>query len=157
MYRLFIETDILQKDELRRAQRRVEEILDQQGIKNYPADIFDETVDFAWHEPEKAWEAVLRADEIYGDSSLVPLCGYGSYTGSVVVMDVMMKKAIEQKIKGKSLIFLRKFKDLHWEGIDYKLLSKAFKNNKLFTLEYGTNYVLMPVDIKNLIKYIKSK
>jgi hypothetical protein len=136
--RLFIETDILQKDELHSAQRTVRYILEDQGIPSHE-NVFDEIIDRAWHEWERAWEAVKRADEIYGDSSLVPLSGFGTYTGAPVVMDVMMKKAIEEKITGKSLYFLRDFNDIEWEGIDYKLLKKAFKKNKLFTLERGSN------------------
>lgn len=154
MKRLFIETDVLQKDELRSAQRKVSIILGYKNIKHIK-NIFDEVIDFAWHEGDKAWEAVLRCDEIYSDSSLVPLCGYGTYTGSVVVMDVMMKKAIEQKVTGKSLIFLRPFKDIDWKGIDYKLLTKAFKKNSLFTLEYQTGYELVKVSLKSIKEKIR--
>ena len=103
--RLFIESDVLKEDEFRTAQRRVALVLEETG-KSFTKNVFDEKVDFAWHKPSEAWEAVKRADEIYGNTSLVPLCGYGSYTGSPVVMDVMMKKAIEENITGKSVIFL---------------------------------------------------
>lgn len=150
--RLFIETDVLQKDELRNAQRILSEVLKRQGL-DYPKDVFDETKDFAWHDAEAAWEAVLRADEIYGDSSLVPLLGYGTYTGSPVVMNVMMKKAVDQKVTGKKLIFLRQYKDLDWDMIDLKLLRKAFKKNQLFTTEVndvGFPYAFVPVDVTKI-------
>lgn len=148
--RLFIETDILHESELKSAQRRVANILEDAGIP-FGKDVFDETKDFAWHDADAAWEAVKRADEIYGDSALVPLCGYGSYTGAPVVMDVMMKKAIDENITGKSLFFLRAFKDIEWEGVDNKLMKIAFKKNKLFTMEYdGNDYKFVPVDAKKM-------
>jgi len=137
--RLFLETDVLQDDELRSAQREVANYLEDKGIR-FSKDVFDEVKDFAWHKGEDAWEAVKRCDEIYSDSALVPLCGYGSYTGSVVVMDVMMKKAIDEKITGKSLFFLRSFKDIEWDGIDYKLFKKCFTKNKIYTLEHDADW-----------------
>lgn len=152
--RLFIETDVLHQSEFRSAQRKVSLVLDELCIP-HTKEIFDEAVDFAWHEPEKVWEAVKRADEIYGDSSLVPLCGFGSYTGAPVVMDVMMQKAIDENITDKSLIFLRPFEEIEWDGIDYKLLPKAFKYNKLFTIELDTNYKIVQVDIKKLVQKLK--
>ena len=139
--RLFLETDVLQADELRSAQRQVSNYLEDKGIA-FSKDVFDEVKDFAWHKGEDAWEAVKRCDEIYSDSALVPLCGYGSYTGSVVVMDVMMQKAITENIKGKSLYFLRSFDDIKWDGIDYKLFKKCFKKgvNDLYAREYDKEY-----------------
>lgn len=150
MKRLFIESDVLHEDELSSAQCSVALYLESQKIPYNEKYVFDETCDFAWHEADKAWEAVKRADEIYASSGLVPLCGYGSYTGAPVVMDVMMKKAIEEKITGKSLIFLRSFEDIDWQQIDMKILPKAFKHNKLFTLEYQDGYQLIPVDLKRI-------
>lgn len=150
MKRLFIETDVLQQDELRSAQRKVSSILDRKGLQ-YSKEVFDETCDFAWYEADKAWDAVKRHDEIYGDSSLVPLCGYGTYTGAPVVMDVMMKKAIDEGITGKSLFFLRSYKDIEWDGINKKLAKKCFKKNKLFTLEFtDAKYIFKPVDVSKL-------
>lgn len=150
MKRLFIETDVLHESELHSAQRKVYRLLKNNGL-DFPKDVFDETVDFAWHEADKAWEAVKRCDEIYGDSSLTPLLGYGSYTGAPVVMDVMMQKAIDENITSKSLIFLRPFEDIEWDMIDMDLLKIAFVNNKLFTLEFDEDYKLTPVDIERLV------
>jgi len=139
--RLFLETDVLQDDELRYAQREVADYLEDKGI-TFCKNVFDEVKDFAWHKGEDAWEAVKRCDEIYSDSALVPLSGYGSYTGSVVVMDVMMKKAIDENIKGKSLYFLRSFEDIEWDGIDYNLFKKCFAKgiNNLYTRKYDKDY-----------------
>jgi len=156
MKRLFIETDFLKEDELRSAQRTVRWVLEANGLESAD-NVFDETVDFAWQNADKAWEAVKRCDEIYGDSSLVPLCGYGTYTGAPVIMDVMMQKAIDENIEGKSVIFLRKYEDIEWDGIDKKLLAKAFKKNKLFTTEPDEKWDdhFIEVDIKKLIKELK--
>lgn len=156
MKRLFIESDVLQSDELSTCQRTVYYILKDNGIE-FSKDVFDEVKDFAWHEGKEAWEAVKRCDEIYAYSGLVPLCGYGSYTGAPVVMDRMMKLAIDENITGKSLIFLRKFDKINWDEIDIKLLKKAFKKNKLFTLENdktGNDY-LKEINIKTDFKSYK--
>jgi hypothetical protein len=151
--RLFIETDILKKSELGTAQNDVEMVLVKKGLP-FHEDIFDEVKDFAWQQADAAWEAVKRADEIYGDSSLVPLCGYGTYTGAPVIMNVMMQKAIDEDIRGKSLIFLREFANIHWDQIDRKLLKKAFKYNKLFTYDWGADD-FTPVNINELYKKLK--
>jgi hypothetical protein len=145
--RLFIDSDVLDEGELHTAQLHVELYLEAKGIP-FCKDVFDEIIANAWHEPVPAWEAVLRADEIYASSGLVPLCGYGSYTGSPVVMDVMMQRAVDDKITGKSVIFLRPYKDIDWENVDSKLLKKVFKkNNKLFTFD---NNELRQVDVNKI-------
>jgi hypothetical protein len=153
--RLFIESDVLQDDELHSAQRDVYEYLTDHGINfENKKDVFDEICDFAYRKGESAWDFVKRCDEIYADSSLVPLLGYGTYTGSVVVMDVMMLKAIEENIIGKSVFFLREFDDIEWDGIDYKLFKKCFGNgkNKLFTKSYDKDYNVdfIPVDVNKM-------
>lgn len=156
MKRIFIDSDFIDNDEVETCKCTIERILKNKGVTVTEDEPFDEVIGRAWHEPDKAWEAVKSADEIYANSSLVPLCGYGSYTGSVVVFDVMMEKAIAENIKGKSVFFMRPYKDINWDGIDLKVLPKAFKNNKLFTLEYkkDSNYEqeFVEVDIKKLIK-----
>ncbi len=133
-HRLFIETDVLQQEELETATFIVSDILDHKGLL-YSKGVFDSTVEFAFTEPQKAWEAVKKADEIYGDSALIPLGGIGTNTGAPVVMNVMMYNAIQEGIEGKSVYFLRAYKDIHWDGIKEELVHKAFINNKLFTLE----------------------
>lgn len=154
--RMFIETDFLQEDELRSAKRSVREYLGENSIP-FSNEIFDEVSDFAWQRGEAAWEAVKRCDEIYSDSSLVPLSGYGTYTGSVVIMDVMMKKAIDENITGKSLYFLRDFEDIEWEGINYKLFKKCFGKgmNKLYTKKYDEEYNMTfeLVDVSKMKKW----
>ena len=148
MKRIFIDSDKVDEDELETAEFRMELVFLHDG-KEIEQPIFHEVVSFAWHEGDKAWESVKSADEIYASTSLVPLCGYGTYTGSVVVMDVMMQRAIDENITGKSIFFLRSYKDVEWDGIDLKLMPKAFKHNKLFTLEDDT---FVEVNIKQLVK-----
>lgn len=155
MKRIFIDSDIVQEDELRTAQRRLSLIFEKSNIP-YVDNVFDGVVDFAWHEADKAWTAVKSADEIYANSSLIPLCGYGSYTGSVVVMDVMMQKAIDEDVRGKSIYFLRSYDNIEWEGIDMSLIDKAFKHNFIYTLEFNDDYKFEQVDIDKLIKRYKS-
>lgn len=152
MKRIFIDSDVLQPDELRTAQRRLHLIFEGNGTEHIP-EIFDAAVDFAWHDGDKAWEYVKSADEIYANTSLCPLCGVGTYTGSVVVMDVMMQKAIDENITGKSIFFMRPAKDIDWDGIDLELMPKAFENNKLFTLEYRSDFV--QVDVNSLVRRYK--
>lgn len=146
MKRIFIDSDVIDEDEVDTALLRIGWAMQSDDIE------FDEVVDFAWHEGEKAWESVKSADEIYASTSLVPLCGYGTYTGSVVVFDVMMQKAIDENVTGKSVFILRSKEDIEWDGIDVKLMPEAFKNNKLFTFEVD-NFV--EVDIKSLVKQYK--
>jgi len=148
MKRIFIDSDVIQDDEVGTAEYTIEIAKGIQGDFT-----FDQVVGFAWHDGVPAWEAVKSADEIYANTSLVPLCGYGSYTGSVVVMDVMMEKAIAENITGKSIYFLRPFKDIDWEGIDMELVDKAFRKNYLYTLE--SDYKFEQVDIDSLIRKFK--
>lgn len=152
--RLFIETDILKEEDLERAREKVSDILGREGIE-YPDEVFDDTKDFAWHEMKEAWESVKRADEIYGDSALVPIVG--GYTGAPVIMDTMMRKTIEEGIEDKSLYFLQPYDSIWWQEIDWKPLGKAFAKNKLFTMEFNNSeYEFVQVDIPKLIKNIKN-
>lgn len=146
MKRIFIDSDVIDEDEVDTALLRIGWAMQSDDIE------FDEVVDFAWHEGEKAWEAVKSADEIYASTSLVPLCGYGTYTGSVVVFDVMMQKAIDENITGKSVFLLRSKEDIEWDGIDIQLMPEAFKNNKLFTFEVDK---FVEVNIRSLVKQYK--
>lgn len=148
MKRLFIESDTLDQAELNTAKRRVYMILDKNKI-HCSDEVFDEIKDFAWHEGVEAWEAVKRCDEIYAMSGLIPLLGYGSYTGAPVVMDRMMQAAVAENITGKSVIFLRKFADIDWNNIDLTLLDKAFRKNFLFTLEEKE---FVQVDIDKILR-----
>lgn len=150
--RIFIESDILHKDALRNVQREVADYLDEKKEK-YIKNIFDETLDFAWHDLEKTWKAVKGADEIYADSSLMPLVG-NSYMGAPVIFNGMMERAIKENITGKSVFILRKFKDIYWHMIEVKMMRKTFKNNKLFMRDEDYNIVEM--NVTQLVKNIKS-
>lgn len=139
--RIFIDSDSIDDSELRTAQRTLYRIKE-----NVSEDVFDELVDFAWHHADEAWEAVKSADEIYANSSLIPLAGYGNYTGSVVVMDVMMEKALKEDIKGKSIYFMRPYEDIEWDGIDLELFDKAFRYNFIYTLEDHDHFEQVDID-----------
>jgi len=156
--RLFIESDHLTDDELNTCRRTVRYMLKDAGIDFIP-EVFDEVATYAWHEGEKAWAALLRADEVYANTSFVGLCGMGTYTGAPVVFDRMMKASIDQGITGKEVYILRPFEDVDWDAIDVKLFAecfKPFKNkpcNKIFTLEEGR--VWHRVDIPSVRKAAK--
>lgn len=144
--RIFIESDILHDDEFRSVKRKVANILEDKG-EEFIENIFDEALDFAWHDLEKTWAAVKNADEIYANSSLMPLVS-NSYMGSPVIFNGMCKKAIEEKVEGKSVFILRPLKDIWWDMIDLKLMKQAFKKNHLYM--YDDDY-------ENLIKVNVSK
>lgn len=146
--RIFIESDILHKDELMSVKRTVALLLEKRGDEFDENNIFDEALDFAWHDIEKTWLAVKAADEIYANSSLMPLIG-NSYMGAPVIFNGMCERAIKENVTGKSVIILRPLKDMDWEMIDFKLMKKAFKSNELFVLE---NRVLVKVDVSKIKK-----
>jgi len=139
-YRIFIESDVLDESELRSVERRL-------YLINSDFERFQEILDFAWHDLEKTWASVKRADEIYANSSLMPLIG-GSYTGAPVIFDGMCERAIKQNVTGKDVYILRPQKDIYWEMIDIKQMKKAFKNNRLFM--YNEDRNIIQVDIKNV-------
>lgn len=128
--RIFIESDILHDDEFRTAKREVRHILEDKG-EEYVKDVFDEALDFAWHDLEKTWKAVKKADEIYASSSLMPLVG-NSYMGAPVIFNGMCERALKENITGKSVIILNVPKHIYWGMIDIPLMKKAFKNNDLY-------------------------
>ena len=144
--RIFIESDILHDYELCSAQRNVRDMLEAKG-EEYSEKIFDEALDFAWHDLEKTWEAVKNADEIYATSSLMPLVG-NSYMGAPVIFNGMCERAIKEGVKGKSVYILNQLKNIHWDMIDLKIMKKAFKENTLYM--YDDEY-------ENIIKVNVSK
>jgi hypothetical protein len=146
--RIFIESDILHADELERAQRQVYRLCNDNGVKHIRR-VFDEVLDHAWHHLEKTWEAVKKADEIYADSSLMPLCG-GSYMGAPVIFNGMMERAIKEKITGKSVVILNSLKNINWYMIKLNLMEEAFFGNKL--LMYDEERNLIEVDVKRVVK-----
>lgn len=147
--RIFIESDILDADELRDAQREAYDFAEKQGLKCVDR-VFSQVLDFAWHDIENTWEAVKKADEIYATSSLMPLTG-NSYTGAPVIFNGMCERAVKENIKGKSVIILNTLKNIYWGMIDMKIMKKAFKDNDLYM--YDENYDnLVKVDVKKIKK-----
>lgn len=144
MKRIFIDSVKADEDEVESAEFTIEIMLNKKNLP-IPTPIFNQVVSNAWHEADIAWEAVKSADEIYANSSLVPLSGFNSYTGSPVVFDVMMEKAITEDVRGKSVFFMRPFKNIYWEQIDVELLDKAFKHNFIYTLE-DRDFVQVDID-----------
>lgn len=145
--RIFIESDVLHASALQSAQWEVEEFCEQKGEKHVRR-VFSDILDYAWHDLEKTWEAVKKADEIYADSALMPLSG-GSYNGAPVIFNGMCERAIKEGVTGKSVIILRPLKEINWGMIDGKVMKKAFVKNKLFMYaEDRTN--LIQIDVKKL-------
>ena len=62
--RIYIESDILHVDEIRNAQREVEEICEEKSAECIKR-VFSEILDYAWHDLDKTWQSVKKADEIY--------------------------------------------------------------------------------------------
>lgn len=149
--RLYIESDILNADEFGTAKRQAFKFAKANGESCVERG-FSEVVNFAWHDLEKTWEAVKKADEIYATSSLMPLIG-GSYSGAPVIFNGMCERALKEDVTGKSVIILSSLEYIHWDMIDISQMKKAFKNNKLYM--YDDEYELTPIDVAK-IKSVKS-
>jgi len=139
--RIFIESDILHADEFRNAQREIASLVKEKGLKCVNR-VFSQALDFAWHDLEKTWAAVKKADEIYATSSLMPLVG-NSYMGAPVIFNGMCERAVKENVTGKEVYILNQLKNIHWDLIDLKLMKVAFKKNSLYM--YDDDY-------ENLIK-----
>jgi len=146
--RIYIESDILHSDEFRDAQRTVVDLCKENQTK-YVRRVFSEVLDYAWHDLEKTWGAVKKADEIYSNSSLVPLCG-GSYMGAPVIFNGMCERAIKEKIKGKDVFILNSLSNINWYMIKIDVMKEAFKHNSLFM--YDKDYELTKVDVSKIKK-----
>lgn len=147
--RIYIESDILQADEFRNAQREVADFAKQKGL-SYVDRVFSEVLDFAYHDLEKTWQAVKDADEIYATSSLLPLSG-GSYMGAPAIFNGMCERAVKENISGKSVIILNKLENISWGMIDIALMKKVFKVNSLYM--YNDEYDgLIKVDVLKVKK-----
>ncbi len=146
--RIYIESDILQADEFRNAQREVSDFVKEQGLK-YVDRVFSKVLDFAWHDLERTWQAVKEADEIYATSSLLPLCG-NSYMGAPVIFNGMCERAIKENITGKSVIILNQLANICWDYIDTSLMKKAFKKNSLFM--YDEKGDLVKIEVSKIRK-----
>lgn len=144
--RIFIESDIIHADELRSAQRDVRSLCDAKGVE-CTSRVFSEVLDHAWHDLEKTWGAVKKADEIYAISSLMPLIA-GSYKGAPVIFNGMCDRAIKESIEGKSVFILNNIKNIYWEMIDVALMQKAFNKNALYM--YDDNYDIKKVDTQKI-------
>lgn len=151
--RIYLESDILHASELRSAQSEVACLCEEKGEK-FVRRVFSEVLDRAWHDLENTWRAVKAADEIYSDSSLMPLIG-NSYMGAPVIFNGMCERAIKEKVTGKSVYILRSLKDIYWDMIEVKLLDKAFKKNYLYM--YNEKREIEQVDIDKLLKDLKKK
>lgn len=146
--RIFIESDIVHADELRSAQRDVASLCEDRGEKCTKR-VFSEVLDHAWHDLEKTWVAVKKADEIYAISSLMPLIG-GAYMGAPVIFNGMCERAIKEGIKGKSVFILNSIKNVYWDMIDVSVMRKAFAKNTLYM--YDENYDMKKVDTSKIRK-----
>lgn len=144
--RIFIESDILQADEFRSAQSSVNRFAKNNGQKCVDR-VFSQVLAKAWHDLEKTWDAVKMADEIYADSSLMPLCG-GSYMGAPVIFNGMCERAIKEGITGKSVIILNELKNISWYMIKVDVMKEAFKKNDLFM--YNDDYELVKIDVSKI-------
>lgn len=131
--RIFLESDILHEDEFRSAKRDARCIAEKNGEEFKD---FDEALDFAWHDLDKTWKAVKAADEIYANTSLMPLVG-NSYMGAPVIFNGMMERAIKEKVKGKDVYILRTLADIDWDMIEVKLMSKAFLPTLVLAVSAG--------------------
>lgn len=147
-YRIYIESDILHEEEYRAAQGKAANIIEEAGA-DFIKEVFNEALDFAWHDLEKTWRAVKKADEIYANTSLMPLVG-NSYMGAPVIFNGMMERAIKENVKGKSVFIMRSIKDVQWDMIEVKLMKKAFKHNDLYM--YDENRNMVKVDISKIKK-----
>lgn len=131
--RLFLESDILHEDELRFVRRKVYFILKDLGEEFDGKVVFDTTIDYAWHKLDEVFEAVKSHDQIFADTSLMPLIS-GHYSGAPVIFNEMMKRVIEEGVEGKEVFILTPYDDVYFDDsmIDLELIPQAFKNNKLF-------------------------
>lgn len=146
--RIFIESDILHADALRSAQRTVAGFAAEKKEK-YVRRVFSKILDRAWHNLDQTWSFVKSADEIYAESSLMPLIG-GSYTGAPVIFNGMCERAVKENITGKDVYILNNLKNVNWDMIKVDLMKKAFKNNNLFM--YDDNFDIVKVDISKIKK-----
>ncbi len=146
--RIFIESDILDASELQSAQRKVRRFCNDNQVE-YVSRVFSEVLDGAWHDLEKTWESVKKADEVYAKSSLMPLVG-GSYMGAPVIFNGMCDRAVKEKITGKSVFIMNTLDNIDWYMIKIPLMKKAFKKNALYMFDENHNFVKIDVSkIKN--------
>lgn len=146
--RIYIESDILQADEFRNAQREVFSFAKEQGEKCVDR-VFSQVLDFAWHDLDKTWQAVKDADEIYATSSLVPM---GGGNGSPTIFNGMCAKAVQEGVKGKKVVILNSLENICWDYIDIKIMKKAFSDNDLYMYDTESFDKLVKVDVSKIKK-----
>lgn len=153
--RLFIESDYLTDHELDSVRMMVRWQLEDSGKKFIP-DIFDEVVDYAYVESEKALKSVLRCDEIYASSSLYGLSGAYAYAGSPAVLDRLIRVAKDRVITGKSVFFLTKLNDILWDNVHKPTFRYVFQfRNKFYTTD-GVDGLFKQMDPKAYFKSFKN-
>ena len=113
---------------------------------------FDRVICEARFEPN-LFEYIRLADEIYMDSSLMPLVTY-TRIGAPELWDTMMAKAAEAGLEKKSVYIKRELKDIDFENIDAELLDRVFRKNFLYVANYDT-YRWEQVDIDSLLKRLR--
>ena len=123
--RLFLESDILHEDELRSTQRQVYFILKDLGEEFDEDTVFDTTIDYAWHKLDEVFEAVKFHDQIFANTSLMPLIS-GHYSGAPVIFNEMMKRVIEEGVEGKEVFILRAYDDVEFDDRHLKITSYSF-------------------------------
>lgn len=150
--RIYLESDILSASEFRGSQREVLLLVKEQGLKCVDR-VFSTVLERAWHDLENTWKFVKEADEIYANSSLLPLCGNPSM-GAPAIFNGMCDRAIKENITGKSVIILNYLKYVNWDYIDIAKMKKAFKANSLFMYDDSDNSYgnLIKVDIGKIKK-----
>jgi len=118
-----------------------------------PADslsFFDQIIYDAGGNAMDAWEAIKSADEIYMSTYISPRWA-GSDFGAPMLFNIMMYKAIEENITGKSIYIFNEYRSIHWDNIKGDYVDKAFRKNFLYTLDKDRNN-WEQVDIDKLIK-----
>lgn len=144
--RIFIESDIVQCQDLERAKDAVLDYTGQNKLKCVD-NVFSRVLDRAWYDLENTWNEVKKADEIWAVSSLVPLCGDSSM-GAPVIFNGMCKRAINECVVGKSVFILSSVENISWNWINLDLMKKAFEQNSFFACDK---------EYRNLIKIDVSK
>lgn len=144
--RIFVESDILHSDKLDCVKRHLELLLESEQ-QDFLPEIFDVVIEGAMHKPEELIKAVVDADEIYINSSLIGLTG--GYFGAPMLFDAACQKAVELGITGKKIVFLRPFADIWWSNIDAEMLRMAFANNELYVTAPDDMYKLVRVDTQS--------
>lgn len=143
MKRLFIEISDEDKSKLSTQSCMASDMHGVEMTENF----FDTVITNANKNKKEILEALQTHDEIYAFTALIPQ----GYETSGYLFNGLMKFAIDNKITGKSVFLLRKFKDIFWTELDEKLLNKCFVKNYLY-FEGDDFEKWHQVDIDRLLK-----